>query len=79
MILMKTNEELSATPAMTNSFFIKAMEVNTATMNIKEFTYAILCGYMERMFLPQGNTKVQELNKYMEYRKIRAKLGKGPA
>ena len=67
-----------ATPAMINAFFLHSMEIATATLNIKEFTYAILCGYMERMFNPIGDATINELTKLMEYRNIRAKLGKGP-
>jgi hypothetical protein len=34
---------------MTNDFVIKAMEINTAKLDIKDFTYGILMGMMERM------------------------------
>lgn len=34
---------------MTNDFVIKTMEINTATLDIKDFTYGILMGMMERM------------------------------
>jgi hypothetical protein len=63
---------------MINHFFVHAMEVTTATMNIKEFTYAILCGYMERLFEPYGTGNFKELKILMDHRKTRAKLGKGP-
>jgi len=34
---------------MTNDFVIKTMEINTAKLDIKDFTYGILMGMMERM------------------------------
>lgn len=34
---------------MTNDFVIKTMEINTASLDIKDFTYGILMGMMERM------------------------------
>lgn len=43
---------------MVNDFFIKIMEPNSATINLKEFTYAILCGYMERIFAPEGHLMI---------------------
>jgi hypothetical protein len=39
---------------MTNDFILKSMEINSATVDLKEFTYAILSGYMERLFDPEG-------------------------
>ena len=33
---------------------MRAMETETATINLKEFEYAIMCGYMERLFTPEG-------------------------
>lgn len=33
---------------MVNDFVLKAMDVNTANLNIKDFTYGILMGMMER-------------------------------
>ena len=35
---------------MVNAFFMGGMEVETATMNLKEFAYSLMCGYMERIF-----------------------------
>jgi len=37
---------------MVNQFFMRAMEVTTATINLKEFEYAVMSGYMERLFTP---------------------------
>jgi len=39
---------------MVNDFFLKTMELNSATINKKEFAYAIMHGYAERMFAPNG-------------------------
>lgn len=63
---------------MVNAFVLKVMEVNTATVNLKEFTYGILCGYMERLFEPSGKPKIVEVEKMMDYRKKRVDLGNGP-
>ena len=46
---------------MINDFMLKAMEVNTATVNLKEFTYAILNGLSERMFDPIGSITIERL------------------
>lgn len=47
------------------------MEAATATVNLKEFTYGILCGYMERMFGPDGKPTADVSFKMMGYRKQR--------
>lgn len=39
---------------MVNAFFVHTMEVTTATMDLKEFSYGVLCGYMERGFSDDG-------------------------
>jgi len=44
---MKTSFPVRTT--MTNDFVIKTMEINTAKLDIKDFTYGILMGMMERM------------------------------
>jgi hypothetical protein len=41
---------------MVNDFFLKSMEINSATIDLKEFTYSILTGYMERLFNPEGTS-----------------------
>ena len=46
---------------MTNDFLLKTMEINSATIDLKEFTYGILSGFMERLFLPTGATTVADL------------------
>jgi hypothetical protein len=40
---------------MTNDFLLRSMEINSATINIKDFTYAVLSGFMERLFDPEGH------------------------
>jgi len=37
------------TTTMVNDFVIKTMETNTASLDIKDFTYGILMGLMERL------------------------------
>jgi len=44
---MKTSFPVKTT--MINDFVIKAMEVHTAALNIKDFTYGLLMGEMERL------------------------------
>jgi hypothetical protein len=63
---------------MVNAFVLKVMEVNTATVDLKEFTYGILCGYMERIFEPAGTVKIVQEETMMDYRKKRVDLGNGP-
>jgi hypothetical protein len=69
---------IKATPSMVNAFVLKVMEINTATVNLKEFTYGILCGYMERIFEPAGTVKIVQEETMMDYRKKRVDLGNGP-
>jgi hypothetical protein len=40
---------------MTNDFLLRAMEINSATINLKDFTYSVLSGFMERLFDPEGH------------------------
>jgi len=40
---------------MVNDFVLKAMEFNTASLNIKDFTYAVLMGLIERHMPNNGN------------------------
>jgi hypothetical protein len=44
---MKT--DFPVTTTMVNDFVIKTMETNTASLDIKDFTYGILMGLMERL------------------------------
>jgi len=39
---------------MVNDFVLKSMNVETATINLKEMTYGILNGYMERVWKDDG-------------------------
>jgi hypothetical protein len=48
---------------MINDFILKSMELNTATVNLKEFEYAILNGYSERIFSPSGKVMIDDLLK----------------
>lgn len=59
---------------MVNDFFLKLMEPNTATLNLKEFTYGLLCGYMERMFDQSGKPIADKSHKMMGYRRERLNL-----
>jgi hypothetical protein len=40
---------------MINDFVLKTMEENSATININDFVYAILVGFMERNFNSDGS------------------------
>jgi len=63
---------------MVNAFFVHTMEVTTATMNLKEFTYGILRGYMERYIDEDGKKSPKHLEVDKKNRAHRAKIGKGP-
>lgn len=63
---------------MVNAFVLNCMEVETATVNLKEMTYGILSGYMERTYNTDGEPKVIEEAKMAYYRKMRVDLGAGP-
>lgn len=63
---------------MTNDFVLKSMNIETATINLKEMTYGMLCGYMERSWSEEGSPKVLEEAKMAYYRKLRVDLGAGP-
>jgi len=54
------------------------MEIETATVSLKEMTYGILSGYMERTYNVDGEPKVLEEAKMAYFRKIRVDLGAGP-
>ena len=60
VIFLKKIENLETTipvtTSMVNDFFLKSMEINSATIDLKEFTYSILTGYMERLFNPEGTS-----------------------
>lgn len=53
---------------MSNDFILKAMEINSATVDLKDFTYAVLTGFMERLFDPEGPSKIEELKASMKSR-----------
>jgi len=40
---------------MTNDFVLKAMEFNTASLDIKDFTYGVLMGLLERHLPDTGD------------------------
>ena len=63
---------------MVNAFFLNSMEIETATVSLKEMTYGIVCGYMERTYNTDGEPKVLEEAKMAYYRKMRVDLGAGP-
>ena len=50
------------------------MEPNTATMNLKEFTYGILNGLMERNFKPEGVASIKENKAMIKNRERRLEL-----
>lgn len=62
------------TTQMVNDFFLRIMEVSTATVDLKELTYGIVCGYMERMFSPEGKPIANETLSMIAYRKEKLKL-----
>jgi len=66
------------TTSMTNDFLLKTMEINSATIDLKEFTYGILSGFMERLFLPTGATVATDLVAQMKIRADGANKGDGP-
>ena len=41
---------------MVNDFVLKSMEFNTATLDIKDFTYSILMGLIERNMPDDGDS-----------------------
>ena len=41
---------------MVNDFILKTMEINSATIDLKELTYGLLTGYMERLFSTEGES-----------------------
>ena len=63
---------------MVNDFVLKAMNIETAAINLKEMTYAILNGYMERVWADNGAPRLNEVSKMSYYRKLRVQLGAGP-
>ena len=63
---------------MVNAFVLNSMEVETATVNLKEMTYGIISGFMERTYNIDGEPKVLEEAKMAYYRKMRVDLGAGP-
>lgn len=54
------------------------MEINSATIDLKDFTYAVLSGFMERLFDPEGGALVEEVKDDMKSREEAALKGNGP-
>lgn len=46
--------KVKPTTTMVNDFVLKGMEFNTATLDIKDFTYGVLMGLLERHFTDKG-------------------------
>ena len=42
-----------------NDFMLKVMEPNSTTINLNEFVYVILCGFMERNFSAKGGSDIE--------------------
>ncbi len=42
---------------MVNDFVLKSMDEKSATININNFVYVLLCGYMERNFSVTGGSR----------------------
>jgi len=54
--LKNLDVKVKPTTTMVNDFVLKAMELNTASLDIKDFTYGVLMGLLER-HLPDPYTK----------------------
>lgn len=63
---------------MANDFFLKVMEPNTATMDLKELQYGIMVGLMERYFKEDGTVRIADMQKNKKYRREKVALGYGP-
>ena len=63
---------------MTNDFVLKTMEIASATVDLREFSYGMMSGYMERLFNPEGGTNVTSLKDMTLNRANLAKKGDGP-
>jgi len=48
--------KVKPTTTMVNDFVLKAMEFNTASLDIKDFTYGVIMGLIER-HLPNNGTE----------------------
>lgn len=46
---------------MTNDFVLKTMEIASATVDLREFSYGMMSGFMERLFSPEGGTNIASL------------------
>jgi hypothetical protein len=62
---------------MVNDFCLKVMEVTTATLDLKDFKYGLLMGFMERIF-PKYNFETYWANKLKAERKKIMDAGEGP-
>jgi len=51
--------KVKPTTTMINDFVLKAMEFNTASLDIKDFTYGVLMGLIER-HLPNNGTALDD-------------------
>ena len=48
--------------SMVNDFILKTMEENSATININDFVYGILVGFMERNFNNDGSSNTKNID-----------------
>ena len=62
---------------MVNDFVLKAMDYNTADLDIKDFTYAILMGLMER-HIPLNRVDNSQLEMLESARTRAIQEGLGP-
>lgn len=53
--LKNLDVKVKPSTTMTNDFVLKAMEFNTASLDIKDFTYGVLMGLLERHLPDTGN------------------------
>lgn len=81
-MLFKATKNLQSpfpvTTSMTNDFILKTMEISSATIDLREFSYGMMSGYMERLFAPDGGTNVASLKDMTTNRAALAKKGDGP-
>lgn len=65
------------TNTMANAFFLNGMEVDTASMNVVDFKYACVMGFIERNIV-KNNFEVDVLKLLKGVRLENIKLGTGP-
>lgn len=63
---------------MANAFFLNGMEVDTASMNVADFKYACVMGFIERNIV-KNHFDVDALKLLKGVRLENIKLGTGPA